>query len=61
MISSLRGDLSLFILRNIYLTKFHSLVRYGIILWGGERETVTVLKMQKRVLHSIKGLHKRDF
>jgi hypothetical protein len=59
MISSLRGDLSLFILRNIYFTKFQSLIRYGIILWGGERETVKLLKIQKRVLCSIKGLHKR--
>ena len=33
MISSLRGDLFLFILRNIYFTKFQSLIRYGIILW----------------------------
>ena len=35
MISSLRGDLRLFMLRNIYFTKFKSLIRYGIILWGG--------------------------
>ena len=38
MISSLRGDLRLFMLRNIYFTKFQSLIRFGIILWGGERE-----------------------
>jgi len=30
MISSLRGDLSLFILRNIYFTKFHSLIRSSL-------------------------------
>ena len=59
-ISSLRGDLSLFMLRNIHFTKFQSLTRYGIILWGGERESVKVLKIQKRVLCSIKGMHKRQ-
>jgi len=36
MISSLRGDFSLFMLRNIYFTKFQSSIRYGIIVWGGE-------------------------
>ena len=35
LISSLSGDLSLFMLRNIYFTKFQFLIRYGIILWGG--------------------------
>jgi hypothetical protein len=40
MIWSLRGDLSLFMLRNTYLTKFQSLIRHVIILWAGERESV---------------------
>jgi len=44
-------------LRNIYFTKFQSLIRCGIILWGGERKSVKVLKVQKRVLHTVKGLH----
>ena len=60
MISSMGGDLSLFILRNIYFTKFQSLIRYGIILWVGESESVKVLKVQKSVLCTIKGLHKRE-
>jgi len=47
-------------LRNIYFTKFQSLGRYGIILWGGERECVKELKIQKRVLRTIKGLDKRE-
>jgi hypothetical protein len=51
MITSLCGDLSLFILRNIYiyiyiLKKFQSLIRCGIILWDGEIEVVKVLKIQ---------------
>ena len=60
MMSSLRGDLSLFMLRNTCFTKFQSLIRYSIILWGGQRESVKVLKIQKRVLHTIKELHKRE-
>ena len=60
MILSLRGDLSLFMLRSIYFTKFQSLIRYAIILWCGERESVKVLQIQKRVLQSNKWLHKRQ-
>ena len=48
MISSLRGDLSLFMLRNTYFTKFPFFTRYGIILWCGERENVKVLKIPKK-------------
>ena len=48
MITSLRGDLGLFMLRNIYFTKFQSLVRYGIILCCGDIESVKVLKIQKK-------------
>jgi hypothetical protein len=47
-------------LRNIYFTKFQSLMWYDIILWVGERQSVKVLKIQERVLHSIKGLHKTE-
>jgi hypothetical protein len=47
MISSLRGDLSLFMLRSIYFTKLQSLIRYGIILWVGEGESVKLFKIQK--------------
>ena len=39
-ITSLRGDLHLFTLRNIYFTTVQSLIRYGIILWGGKIESV---------------------
>jgi hypothetical protein len=49
MITSLRGDLSLFMLRNMYFTKFQSVIKYDIILWGWEIQSVKVLKIQKRV------------
>jgi len=52
MIPSLGGDLSLFVLRNIYSTKFKSLIRYAIILCVGESESVKVLKIQKGSLYN---------
>ena len=36
------------------------MVWYGIILWDGEIEIVKVLKIQKRILLSIKGLNTRE-
>jgi len=41
-------------------TKFLSLIRYGIILWDGERESVKVLKIQKSVLYTNKGCIKES-
>jgi hypothetical protein len=61
MITSLRGDLGLFMLRNIYFVIFQSLIRYGIIFCSGEIKSSKVLKIQERVLHAIKGLNKRQF
>jgi hypothetical protein len=58
IIKSLRDDLSFNILRNIYFAKFQSLVRYGIIFWGGENECSKVLKLQKGVLHIMKGVNR---
>lgn len=60
IIKSLRGDWSLFKLRNTYFAKFQSLTRYGIILWVEETENIMVLKIQKRALCSIQGLNKRE-
>ena len=48
MITSVRGDFGLFMLRNIYFIKFDSLIRYGVILWGGEIQSVRVLKIQQK-------------
>jgi hypothetical protein len=54
-----RNDLSFGISRNIYFAKFQSLVRDGIILWGGEKESSKVLNMQKRALCIMEGLNSR--
>ena len=37
MIKSLKEVLSPNLIRNIYFTKFHSLLRFGILFWGGSR------------------------
>jgi hypothetical protein len=39
IVTSLRGDLSLFMLRNTHFIKFNSLIRYVVILWVGKIES----------------------
>jgi hypothetical protein len=58
MTTSLRGDFSLFMLRNIYFEKFQCVIRCGIIVLGGEIESVQVLKIQKEGIIRLKGLTK---
>ena len=48
LIKSLRDSVSKPILRNIYFTKFESLLRYGIIFWGGVNDSNAVFIIQKK-------------
>jgi len=56
MIKSLKDILSPNLIRNIYFTKFHSLLRFGILFWGeggaGGEVTTRILRIQKRVIKS---------
>ena len=42
-------------IRCFYHSKFELLVRYGIILWGGDNESIPIFKLQKRVIQSMCG------
>lgn len=48
LIKSLHDSVSKPVLRNMYFTKFESIVRYGIIFWGGVNDSNTVFIMQKK-------------
>jgi hypothetical protein len=58
MIKSLKEILSPNLIRNIYFTKFHSLLQFGILLWGGAgcELTTRILGIQKRVIRSMAGV-----
>jgi len=61
MIKSLKEILSSNFIRNIYFTKFHSLLRFGILCWGGAGGELTakILRIKKRVIRLIAGVNPR--
>jgi len=61
MIKSLKDILSSNFVQNIYFTKFHSLLRFGILCWGGARGELTskILRIKKRVVRLIAGVNSR--
>jgi hypothetical protein len=58
MIKSLRNVVSKWTLRSIYFAKFESLLKYGIIFWGGERGSTQVLKIQKKFVRVAEGVNR---
>jgi hypothetical protein len=61
MIKSLKEILSPNMIRNIYFTKFQSLLHFGILFWGGlggELNT-RILGIQKRMIRSMVGVSSR--
>ena len=61
MIKSFKEILSPNLIRNIYFTKFHSLLRFGILFWGGAGGELTtrILRILKRVIRSMLGVGPR--
>jgi hypothetical protein len=61
MIKSLKEVLSPNLIRNIYFTKFQSLLRFGIIFWGGAGGELTTIihKIKKQVIRLMVGVSAR--
>jgi len=47
------------ILRSIYFAHFHSIVSYGIILWGISSDSRKIFTLQKRTIRIMMGAHPR--
>ena len=60
IIKSVKNTFSSHVLWNIYFAHFHSRLRYGIILCGGAKESVKVLRIQKKVIRLITGLKRLE-
>jgi hypothetical protein len=60
LFKSLRNAVSIQVLRRLYFAKFESILRYGLIFWGGCcTDLDTVFKVQKKCLRIIKGVNNR--
>jgi len=55
IIKSVQGIMGLGMIRSFYHSKFKSLVRYGIIFWEADNESIPIFKLQKRVIQSVCG------
>jgi len=61
MIKSSKEILSLYMIQNIYFTKFQAPLQCGILIWrggGGELNT-RIFRIQKRVIRSMAGVSSR--
>ena len=55
IIKLVQGIIGLGMIRSFHHSKFESLVRYCIIVWGADNESVPIFKLQKRVIRSVCG------
>jgi hypothetical protein len=59
MVKILKEIMSPYMIRIIYFSNFESSLRNGIILWGRDRVSDSIFKLQKRVLWVISGVSSR--
>ena len=47
-------------IKSLHHSKFESLVKYGIIFWGVENESILIFRLQKRVVRTMCGVGKSE-
>lgn len=60
VVRSLNECVSKATLRTVYFSLFHSIMSYGIIIWGGSTNATRVFGMQRRVVRVLANLGYRD-
>jgi len=60
VITCIRPFMSQDTLKSEYYSYFHSLISYGIILWGNSSNSLHVFQLQKRAIRIITGSRPRD-
>ena len=58
IIKSAQGIMGSGMIKSLYHSKFESLVKYGIIFWGVENESISIFRLQKRVVRTMCGVGK---
>jgi len=61
MIKSSKEILSLYMIQNVYFTKFLALLQFGILFWGGigGELSIRIFRIQKRLIRSMVGVSSR--
>ena len=59
-IRSLKSFIPIETLRLIYFSNFHSLLSYGIIFWGNTGYSISLFKIQKRVIRTMVNAGKAE-
>lgn len=59
LIKSIRGTVSVEVLRFVYFGLFQSIMTYGLIFWGSARESSQVFIVQKRAVRCMSGVTRR--
>jgi hypothetical protein len=49
------------ILKMIYYSYFHSVITYGLLLWGNSSLSMEVFRLQKKIIRIMVGARSRDF
>jgi hypothetical protein len=57
---NIKSMMSLRSWRMIYFAYIHSVMTYGIILWGNSSYTIQIFSIQKKIIKIMLGLKKRD-
>jgi hypothetical protein len=60
VIRSLKPCMSHKTLLQIYYSLFHSVMSYGIIVWGNSYHSIKIFRMQRRVIRIIMGHRSKD-
>ena len=55
MLSALQHVTSPYVLRTMYFAYFHTYLRYGVTLWGGNPESIRIFRLQKKAIRIIGG------
>ena len=61
IIKSLKNIMSPYMIRNIYFSQFQSLLRFGLLFWGGREGIMStkLYRLQKRVIRFMVGVNAR--
>jgi len=56
---SVKPYVSIYTLKMIYYSYFHSVMTYGLVLWGHSSESIKIFRLQKKIIGIMMGYRSR--